>query len=96
MNAAHWVEYQICHPAAALMLGGILWACMHPASFHVAKCLAAALDVQAGYAVTVRQTARGQLLEGEQAIWLPSTFAIHSIRGSMHDKRHLLNCAVLL
>lgn len=63
-QVGRWVEHQVCHPAAALALGTMLWAVVHPASFHIVKCLAAAIPVQAGYASTVRQTARGQLTQG--------------------------------
>ena len=61
---AHWAEEQVCQPAAALAVAGLIWACAHPASFHIVKCLAAAIPVQAGYASTTRKTARGQLKEG--------------------------------
>ena len=63
-HMGRWVEQQVCHPVAALALAGLVWAWLHPASFHVAQCLAAAIPVQAGYAATMRQTARGQLVQG--------------------------------
>ena len=62
-SAAEWVE-RYSSAAAGLVVAAAFWSVLHPPSYHLMRCVAAALPVWAGYAQTARETALGRVPSG--------------------------------
>ncbi|CAK0783811.1 hypothetical protein CVIRNUC_007011 [Coccomyxa viridis] len=53
--------------AAGLLVAAAFWSVLHPPSYHLLRCIAAALPVYAGYAETARSCATNRIPEGAKA-----------------------------
>ncbi len=62
-QAADWVE-RYSAAAAGLVVAASFWSVVHPPSYHLLRCIAAALPVWAGYAETARACASGRVPDG--------------------------------
>ncbi len=62
-HAANWVE-RYSSAAAGLVVAASFWSVLHPPSYHLLRCIAAALPVWAGYAETSRACASGRVPDG--------------------------------
>lgn len=62
-HAADWVE-RYSAAAAALVVTATVWSVLHPPSYHLLRCIAAAMPVWAGYAQTARACAIGNVPDG--------------------------------
>lgn len=62
-QAADWVE-RYSAAAAGLVVAASFWSVLHPPSYHLLRCIAAALPVWAGYAETARACASARLPDG--------------------------------
>lgn len=50
--------------AAGLLVAAAFWSVLHPPSYHLLRCIAAAMPVYAGYAETARACATNRIPEG--------------------------------
>ena len=62
-----WVLTKWLQPTALLTAGAAVWRAIHRPSFHVLRCVKAAVPLQMGYAQLAHASARGTLLPGEPA-----------------------------
>ncbi|CAL8461811.1 g1342 [Coccomyxa elongata] len=65
-QATDWVE-RYSAAAAGLVVAASFWSVVHPPSYHLLRCIAAALPVWAGYAETARACASGRVPDGPPA-----------------------------
>ena len=54
--------------AAGLLVAAAFWSVLHPPSYHLLRCIAAALPVYAGYAETARSCATNRIPEGAKVL----------------------------
>lgn len=64
-SAGDWAE-RTSGAAAALATAAAFWSVLHPPSYAVLRCLAAAIPVAIGYQETARNSALGLLAPGAQ------------------------------
>ena len=57
--------------AAGLLVAAAFWSVLHPPSYHLLRCIAAALPVYAGYAETARSCATNRIPEGAKVLLRP-------------------------
>ncbi|KAK9908907.1 hypothetical protein WJX75_004527 [Coccomyxa subellipsoidea] len=65
-HAANWVD-RYSAAAAGLVVAASFWSVLHPPSYHLLRCIAAAMPVWAGYAETARACASGRVPDGPPA-----------------------------
>ena len=54
--------------AAGLLVTAAFWSVLHPPSYHLLRCIAAALPVWAGYAETARACATNRIPQGAKVL----------------------------
>ena len=59
-----WLVSKWLQPTALLTAGSVVWRALHRPSFHVLRCLGAAVPLQTGYAQLAHASARGSLAPG--------------------------------
>ena len=62
-----WVLTKWLQPSALLTAGAAVWRALHWPSFHILRCVKAAVPLQMGYAQLAHASARGTLPPGEPA-----------------------------
>ncbi len=75
--------------AAGLLVAAAFWSVLHPPSYHLLRCIAAALPVYAGYAETARSCATNRIPEGAKVLL---RLSLCNKSGSMFDE----HCPYLL
>ena len=81
-QAAEWVE-RYSAAAAGLVVAASFWSVAHPPSYHLLRCIAAALPVWAGYTETARACASGRVPDGPPVSTNFLSFSSQSVRQSV-------------
>ena len=55
--------------AAGLVVVAAFWSVVHPPSYHLLRCIAAAMPIYAGYAETARACATNRIPPGSKGTW---------------------------
>ena len=69
--------------AAGLLVVAAFWSVVHPPSYHLLRCIAAAMPIYAGYAETARACATKRIPEAAKVIASPQP-----PHGSKHSFMH--------